>query len=67
LANRNGFRRGDGQALLAELERLAHRDVDSLARAMSATPLARKVAEEYLKTVDPTTLAALAAINSKIS
>jgi len=67
LASRNGFRRGDGQALLAELERLAHRDVDSLAKAVSATPLARKIAEEYLKTVDPATTAALAALSSRIS
>jgi len=58
LASRNGFKRGDGQGFLAELERLAHRDVDSLARAVSATPLARRIAEEYLKTVDLTALVA---------
>lgn len=49
LAARNGFPRGDGQALLTELERLAGRDVDSLARAVSGTPLAKKIAEEYLR------------------
>ena len=53
LAGRNGFKRGDGEALLAELERLAHRDVDSLARAVSATPLARRIADEYLRAADP--------------
>jgi len=34
LAQRNGFRRDDGEAFVAELERLAGRDVDSLAKAL---------------------------------
>ncbi|MCL2483005.1 MAG: type IV toxin-antitoxin system AbiEi family antitoxin domain-containing protein [Propionibacteriaceae bacterium] len=57
LAGRNGFERGDGGALLAELERLAHRDVDSLAKAVSSTPLAKRVAEEYLRGIDPEAVA----------
>jgi len=53
LAGRNGFKPGDGSAFCAELERLARRDVDSLAKAIATTPLATKIAEEYLKAIDP--------------
>ena len=67
LASRNGFKRGDGQGFLAELERLAHRDVDSLARAVSATPLARRITEEYLKAVDPATMAALSSMSDALA
>ncbi|MDR0417683.1 MAG: type IV toxin-antitoxin system AbiEi family antitoxin domain-containing protein [Propionibacteriaceae bacterium] len=59
LAARNGFKRGDGAALYAELERLAHRDADSLARAVSNTALAAKIAQEYLRSVDLPALSAL--------
>ena len=48
LAKRSGFQRGDGEALLAELERLVHRDVASLARAVSGTALAREISNQSL-------------------
>jgi hypothetical protein len=51
LAVRNGYKRGDGATFYAELERLAHRDADSLARAVSNTALAAKIAQEYLRSV----------------
>jgi predicted transcriptional regulator of viral defense system len=60
LAGRNGHKRGDGAAFYAELERLAHRDADSLARAVSNTALAAKIAQEYLRSVD---LPALGVVN----
>jgi len=53
LARRNGFRRGDGEAFCAELERLGHTDIDSLARAVSGTPLAARLAREYLTSIEP--------------
>jgi predicted transcriptional regulator of viral defense system len=49
LSQRNGFARGDGAAFYADLERLAHRDLDSLARAMSTTVLGKKITEEYMR------------------
>ena len=54
LASRNGFKPDDGEALFTELERLAHRDADSLAKAVSATALAQRIVIGYLKTLDPT-------------
>ncbi len=51
LAGRNGFKRGDGNSFLDELERLANRDIDSLAKAVASTPLAGKFAEECLKSI----------------
>lgn len=59
LAQRNGFERGDGAALLADLERLAHRDVDSLARVVSGTPLAREITRQHLSALDPAAVAAV--------
>jgi predicted transcriptional regulator of viral defense system len=56
LAQRNGFKRGDGAAFYSELERLAQRDVDSLARAVSNTALASKIAQEHLRSVDMSAL-----------
>ena len=53
LASRNGFKPGDGEALFTELERLAHRDADSLAKAVSATALAQKIVIEYFKAFNP--------------
>jgi len=61
LAGRNGFKPGDGEALYSEFERLAQRDVDSLAKAVAATPLALKIVEEYVKTISPAKLEAMAA------
>jgi hypothetical protein len=64
LAARHGFKRGDGASFYAELERLAHRDADSLARAVSNTTLAAKIAQEYFRSVD---LPALSVINKALS
>jgi hypothetical protein len=60
LAARNGFGRNDGAAFCAELERLAGRDAESLARSVAGTDLARRVAAEYLKAINPRAAAALA-------
>jgi len=59
LAERNGFKRGDGEAFYAELECLARRDIDSLAKAVSGTQLAEKIAEAYFRAIDPATLEAI--------
>lgn len=61
LAQRNGFERGDGEALLDELERLAHRDVASLARAVSGTALAGEISKQFLHALDPVAQAAVMA------
>ncbi|MCL2804074.1 MAG: type IV toxin-antitoxin system AbiEi family antitoxin domain-containing protein [Micrococcales bacterium] len=61
LAARYGFRSGDGQAFYAQLQRLARRDMESLAKAVVATPLAGKILDEYAKTVDPAVLKAVTA------
>ncbi|MCL2490835.1 MAG: type IV toxin-antitoxin system AbiEi family antitoxin domain-containing protein [Propionibacteriaceae bacterium] len=53
LAERNGHKADNGQALYDELERLAGRDVDSLARAVADTPLAAKIAAAYVKSISP--------------
>jgi hypothetical protein len=60
LAQRNGFSKGNGAAFYAELEKLAHRDVDSLAKAVSGTPLGAKIAEEYFRALDPSVLEVIA-------
>ena len=52
LAGRNGFEQGDGAAFCAELERLAHRDVDSLVKAVSTTELGKRIAQDYLRLAD---------------
>jgi predicted transcriptional regulator of viral defense system len=52
LAQRNGFKRRDGTAFYLELERLARRDVESLARAVSSTPLAASIVRDYLRSID---------------
>jgi predicted transcriptional regulator of viral defense system len=65
LARRNGFKRGDGRAFYAELERLAHRDVDSLARAVSDTALAERIAQEYFRSFGPPALSAEAVAHPK--
>jgi hypothetical protein len=49
LAHRNGFGRGDGVAFRDDLERLAHRDVDSLARAIASAPLGSGLASAYFR------------------
>lgn len=60
LAKRNGFKRDDGMAFYAELERLAQRDVDSLVKAVSATPLAAKIVENSLMSINPAAWEAIA-------
>ena len=60
MAARNGFKQGDGMALYMELERLAGRDIDSLARVVSATPLAAKIAEDFTKSLNPAAWNAIA-------
>lgn len=52
LAKRNGFTAGDGASLYSELERLARRDVDSLAKVVANTQLAQKILQEYFKTAE---------------
>ena len=48
LALRNGFRHNDGEAFCADLEKLAHRDVDSLVRLLSPTLVGAELAKRYL-------------------
>ena len=49
LAKRNGFNAANGTALRAELERLAHRDPDSLASLIARTQLAPLIVDHYAK------------------
>lgn len=52
LAERNGHKRGDGDALLSELLRLAGLDLDQLAKRLSAIPdLSSRMATNYLSSL----------------
>ena len=59
LAGRNGYKPGDGAPVYADLERLARRDMDSLAKRVADTPLATKIVEQYVKTINPAKLEAM--------
>lgn len=63
LAERNGFRKGDGQGLFEELLRIAGIDLDSLAAGMSAIPeLGELVVARYVKRIEECEDASLRAV-----